>query len=182
MNCFKINSYWTTWNHFWGLCTSERIICPSGAKGACHHSLSTSPVIIDFRLSQVILGTGFDFPIQLNEAKNPRLKICLLYIFRNKPPHILPIYLNIGETRVCRLDSGPNLQPCRSLLPLVCHVSFPIQLNEPEVKLHTSKLKPCYLAKFCRGHIWMDIVLCNIIFLTLPKKVVQLSPESLMSH
>lgn len=33
-----------------------------------HHSVSTSPVIIDFRLSQVILGTAFDFPIQLNEA------------------------------------------------------------------------------------------------------------------
>lgn len=33
MNCFNINSYWTTCNHVGRLCTSERIICPSGAKG-----------------------------------------------------------------------------------------------------------------------------------------------------
>ena len=43
------------------------------------------------------------------------LQICPLYIFRNEPPQMVPADLNIGETRVWRLDSGPNLQPCLSL-------------------------------------------------------------------
>ena len=46
--------------------------------------------------------------------QNRRLQICPLNIFGNKPPQMVPIsiYIDIGETRVWRLDSGPNLQPC----------------------------------------------------------------------
>ena len=38
------------------------------------------------------------------------------HIFRNNPPQMVRTDwdLNIGETRVWRLDSGPNLQPCLS--------------------------------------------------------------------
>ena len=35
---------------------------------------------------------------------NPRLQICPLDIFGNNPPHIIPMDLNIGESRVWRLD------------------------------------------------------------------------------
>ena len=41
-----------------------------------------------------------------------RFPICLLYIFGNNPPQMVPMDLNIGNSRVWRLDSGPNLQPC----------------------------------------------------------------------
>ena len=41
-----------------------------------------------------------------------RLQICPLYIFGNYPPQMVHKDLDIGETRVWRLDSGPNLQPC----------------------------------------------------------------------
>ena len=37
-------------------------------------------------------------------------------IFGNYPPQMVPTNLNIGETRVWRLDSGPNLQPCHSFV------------------------------------------------------------------
>ena len=40
------------------------------------------------------------------------LQICLLNIFGNYPPQMVPMDLNIGNSRVWRLDSGPNLQPC----------------------------------------------------------------------
>ena len=40
-----------------------------------------------------------------------RLQICPLYSFGNKPPQMVPKDLNIGETRVWRLVSGPNPQP-----------------------------------------------------------------------
>ena len=38
-------------------------------------------------------------------------------IFGNKPPQMVPMHLNIGETRAWRLDSGPNLQPWDTLWP-----------------------------------------------------------------
>ena len=44
---------------------------------------------------------------------NSRLQICPLDIFGNKAATDgTKLDLNIGETRVWRLDSGPNLQPC----------------------------------------------------------------------
>ena len=39
-------------------------------------------------------------------AQITRLQICPLYIFGNKPPQMVPMDQNIGETRVWRLDSG----------------------------------------------------------------------------
>ena len=38
-------------------------------------------------------------------------QICPLYIFGNNPPQMVRVDINIGETRVWRLDSRPNLQP-----------------------------------------------------------------------
>ena len=56
----------------------------------------------NFLLKKTVLG--LHLPIS-------RLQICPQNIFGNKPPQMVPMDLNIGETRVWRLDSGPNLQP-----------------------------------------------------------------------
>ena len=37
---------------------------------------------------------------------------------------MLPTDLNIGETRVWRLDSGPNLQPCLRVTFMADHRGF----------------------------------------------------------
>ena len=46
------------------------------------------------------------------EEGNPRLQTCSLYMFRNKPPQMVPI----AGSKYCfpgfRLHSGPNLRPC----------------------------------------------------------------------
>ena len=54
-----------------------------------------------------------------------RLQICPLYMFGNNPPQMVPMDLNIGETRVWWLDSGPNLQPWVISNPKFhCHVTW----------------------------------------------------------
>ena len=45
-------------------------------------------------------------------------------IFGNTPPQMVrvPTDLNIGETRVWRLDSGPNLQPWKDMKTKTCSI------------------------------------------------------------
>ena len=80
-------------------------------------------------------------------------------------------------------ESLPTLQPCRSLLPLVCHV---VVDDEAEVKLHTSKLKPCYLATILPWAYMDGYCAMQHHFFDTPQKSGAkddwLSPESLMSH
>ena len=67
-------------------------------------------------------GVSFPFPVEyvsfvgnfINQCKEPlwtnysirRLQICPLYIFGNNPPQMVPVDLNIGETRVSYLANG----------------------------------------------------------------------------